>query len=412
MQSAKSRVSRCVGLGVVLAVAAASAALGTRGHEPEPRWWKGNTHTHTLWSDGDGAPELVVDWYRARGYAFLALTDHNQLQAEERWFPIKPISRLDEARVASLREQFGAERIDVGERGLRLATLDTLRGQFEAAGEFLLVQGEEVTAHYSLPATPTARKRDFPVHINALNIDALVPPRGGESPAALMNAALAAVRAEGARAGRPVVAHVNHPNFGWGLDWEDLAEIEGLGFFEVYNGHRGVKQSGDDARPGTERMWDLALARRLASGGGLLYGVATDDAHDYYDVVGATARPGRGWIQVRARTLAASALMEAMLAGDFYASSGVTLRDVAVIDGVYFVDVADEGCTVEFIGMRKGGEPGAVLQSSTTNPATYAMIGDELYVRVRVTSPRTHPDPNTEGEPERAWTQPVRGMRR
>jgi hypothetical protein len=415
MQTSLSHVRRCVGLGIVLAVAAASAALGTREHalaaaQPEPRWWKGNTHTHTLWSDGDGAPELVVDWYRARGYAFLALTDHNQLQAEERWFPVKPSSRLDEARVASLRERFGAERIEVSERGLRLATLDALRGQFEAAGEFLLVQGEEVTAHYSRPASTTAPKRDYPVHVNALNIDALVPPRGAESPVELMNAALAAVRAEGVRAGRPVVAHVNHPNFGWGLDWEDLAAVEGLGFFEVYNGHRGVKQGGDAQRPGTDRMWDLALARRVASGGELLYAVATDDAHDYHG--GATARPGRGWIQVRARTLNANALMEAMLAGDFYATSGVTLRDVAVREGVYVVDVVDEGCTVEFIGLRKGSEPGLVLHSTTDNPALYPFVGDELYVRARVTSPRIHPDPNTEGEPERAWTQPLRVARR
>jgi hypothetical protein len=284
--------------------------------------------------------------------------------------------------------------------------LDTLRGRFEARGEFLLVNGEEVTASHSDDATETKAARRLPVHINALNIRALVPPRGAESPAALMNAALAAIRAEGARAGVPVVAHVNHPNFGWGLGWEDLAAIEGLGFFEVFNGHRGVNQEGDDTRPPVDRMWDLALARRLTRGGELLYGVATDDAHNYFGAE--TARPGRGWIQVRARSLDADALMEAMHAGDFYASSGVTLRDVGVRDGAYSVDVADEGCTVEFVGTRKGGEPGVVLLSTTTNPATYPFVGDELYVRARVTSPRLHPDPNTAGDPERAWTQPVR----
>jgi len=39
------------------------------GGEPEPRWYRGNTHTHTLWSDGDAAPEVVADWYVSRGYA-------------------------------------------------------------------------------------------------------------------------------------------------------------------------------------------------------------------------------------------------------------------------------------------------------------------------------------------------------
>ena len=41
------------------------------------RWYKGNLHTHTLWSDGNHFPEMVVDWYASRGYDFLALTDHN-----------------------------------------------------------------------------------------------------------------------------------------------------------------------------------------------------------------------------------------------------------------------------------------------------------------------------------------------
>ena len=48
--------------------------------QPAVRWWKGNLHTHTLWSDGDDFPEMVVDWYKSRGYDFLALSDHNTLQ--------------------------------------------------------------------------------------------------------------------------------------------------------------------------------------------------------------------------------------------------------------------------------------------------------------------------------------------
>src|SRR5687767_15282911 len=43
------------------------------------RWFKGNTHTHTLNSDGDSTPDEVVRWYREHGYHFLVLTDHNFL---------------------------------------------------------------------------------------------------------------------------------------------------------------------------------------------------------------------------------------------------------------------------------------------------------------------------------------------
>jgi predicted metal-dependent phosphoesterase TrpH len=41
------------------------------------RWLKGNTHTHTTYSDGDSSPETVVDWCVDHGYDFIFLTDHN-----------------------------------------------------------------------------------------------------------------------------------------------------------------------------------------------------------------------------------------------------------------------------------------------------------------------------------------------
>src|SRR5437660_11099569 len=47
--------------------------------------WKGNLHTHSLWSDGDDYPEMIADWYKSHGYQFLALTDHNRLSEGERW---------------------------------------------------------------------------------------------------------------------------------------------------------------------------------------------------------------------------------------------------------------------------------------------------------------------------------------
>src|SRR5690349_2099741 len=50
-----------------------------------PRWWKGNLHTHTFWSDGDDFPEMVAEWYRTHDYNFLGLSDHNVLQQGQRW---------------------------------------------------------------------------------------------------------------------------------------------------------------------------------------------------------------------------------------------------------------------------------------------------------------------------------------
>ena len=54
-------------------------AVLTGAPESDARWWRGNTHTHTLWSDGDAAPTQVVGWYARSDYDFLVLSDHNQL---------------------------------------------------------------------------------------------------------------------------------------------------------------------------------------------------------------------------------------------------------------------------------------------------------------------------------------------
>lgn len=43
----------------------------------EGRWYKGNLHTHTTLSDGKQTPGERVAAYKAKGYDFLAITDHN-----------------------------------------------------------------------------------------------------------------------------------------------------------------------------------------------------------------------------------------------------------------------------------------------------------------------------------------------
>src|SRR4051812_12584908 len=56
--------------------------------EPQPRWWKGNLHTHSLWSDGNDYPEMIAAWYKEQGYNFLGLSDHNVIADQTRWVSI------------------------------------------------------------------------------------------------------------------------------------------------------------------------------------------------------------------------------------------------------------------------------------------------------------------------------------
>ena len=73
----------------------AAIAAGAAGQEEQgvpggdsPRWFRGNLHTHSLWSDGNDYPEMIVDWYARRGYQFLALSDHNVLGQGRRWMSV------------------------------------------------------------------------------------------------------------------------------------------------------------------------------------------------------------------------------------------------------------------------------------------------------------------------------------
>lgn len=385
-------------------------AAPAEGDAPAERWYRGNTHTHTLWSDGDAAPEHAVKWYVDNGYHFLVLSDHNVMQQGETWFAVTPDGRLTPSKVEGLETDFGTEwvRTREGEGGteMRLRTLEELKARFETPEGFLLVPGEEITDRYRLAE----------VHINAINIERNIDPTHGDSVQATIQNNLDAIRDQAAATGRPAIGHVNHPNYRKSMGVTNLALLTGDAFFEVYNGHRGSESEGDENRPDTEVMWDRALARRLGAGagdGGLLYGVASDDAHDHYEP-DAVSVPGRGWIMVRATELEGGALVEAMKRGDFYASTGVELTSIDFDGERLSIGIRQEpGVThvTEFIGTRRGDEEteaGRVLATTDANPAVHVLDGDELYVRARVVSSRLHPRPYLEGDRETAWVQPVR----
>ena len=83
---------------LAIALLVSFAALPVIASEPIPpnpaaRWWKGNLHTHSLWSDGNQFPEMIAEWYREQGYHFLALSDHNILSQGEKWMAARDINK-------------------------------------------------------------------------------------------------------------------------------------------------------------------------------------------------------------------------------------------------------------------------------------------------------------------------------
>lgn len=392
------------------------------------QWFKGNTHTHTLWSDGNDFPEMVTDWYVQRGYQFLALTDHNILHAKEVWMSTQAVEKRRKALGKTTMEKylarFGQDWVQTreldGHTEVRLRMLEEYRPKFEKPGQFLLIQAEEISAKFD----------KSPLHINAINVTDVIKPATGTSIPDTLRNNLQAILAQEKASGQPMLAHINHPNFQWAITPEEMAEVLEEQFFEIYNGHPMIHYEGDELRPGNEKIWDIANTLRTAT---LhvppMFGVATDDSHHYH---GEESSPGRGWVMVRAPKLESAALIKSMRAGDFYASSGVTLDELGIKDktlrlkihakpGVSYTtrivgtpvnydrstkSVSVEGDTMHPTRTSYSSDVGKTFATIEGTEVTFTPSEPVLYVRAVVTSTQPHANPSYPNQTEMAWIQP------
>jgi hypothetical protein len=292
----------------------------------EVRWFKGNTHTHTINTDGDSSPDTVVRWYKEHGYQFLVITDHDML-----------------------------------------TPTDGLNSIFAAPGKFLIMQGEEVTDNFN----------GAPVHLNAIFPKIVVAQQHGTSVAETMQKNARAIRAAG---GLP---QLNHPNFGWAITAADILAAPAITHFEVWNGHPLVHNRGGGGSPSTEEIWDAVL-----STGRKLYGLATDDVHHFKNEYSTDrANPGRGWIMVRARELSPQAIVAAIERGDFYASTGVRLKSNEVNSTEIRIELPEAtGRTPRRYRTHFIGKDGVILKTDVSLAPSYAFTGNELYIRARIES--------------------------
>ena len=108
------------------------------------------------------------------------------------------------------------------------------------------------------------------------------------------------------------IAVLAHP--AWSMNTvADAQELTGITHTEVYN---AVSESHQSMRAYSEGFVDLC------ANAGIHYQLlATDDAH-YYE----GDDDGKGWVMVRSAALSGEAIMEALRAGNFYASQGPELR--------------------------------------------------------------------------------------
>jgi hypothetical protein len=162
----------------------------------------------------------------------------------------------------------------------------------------------------------------------------------------------------------------------------------GAKLLEIANSQFQIWNAGDPDHPSLESQWDAVL-----STGAMLWGVASDDAHHYEPAGGGKYPAGGGWVVVHARRNP-QAILDALSAGRFYASTGVTLSRAEADNDELVVKVepdANHTYTIEFI------EQGKVV-STENGLSGRRQIPRDGYVRAVV----------TRDDGKKAWVQPVR----
>lgn len=304
-----------------LALFLATSVFAQSNEAPE-KWYKGNTHTHTLNTDGRDVPYDVAKWYREKGYNFVVVTDHEYIT--------------------------------------KIEPLNDLLGR---TGSFLVISGQEVT--------DTSEGK--PIHSNGLGLTKVVMPSKLPNKVESLQKNIDNIRAAGG------IPQLNHPNFGWALSATEIRQLKGLRLMEIYNGHPMVNNlGGGPGFPSAEAIWD-----ELLTSGMTIYAIGDDDVHQLHSKGEAIeALPGQAWIYVRAKELTSTAILIAIDNGDFYASTGVELTEYKADKSEVSIKVKATNFSkyrIQFIGSG-----GKILQETHEPNAIYKVQGSEGYVRAKV----------------------------
>lgn len=252
-------------------------------------FYKANMHTHTTVSDGKFTPEEVKAAYMREGYSIVAFTDHEILLphpelCDENFLALTGVEIA--LNPAGVHPQYART------YHLNLYPRDQLKRDFGAYTD------KEVWLEHSRKyALPEQAGRNYP----------------REYSVKCANEIIALAKKEG------FFVSYNHPV--WSLQTsEDYAGLKGLWGVEVYNT--------DCARvglPDTPQPFD-----ELLRAGERVFPLATDDSHGDRDRFG-------GYLMVKAEELECDAVIEALEAGNFYATTGPEIYGLTLENGVLHI---------------------------------------------------------------------------
>ncbi|MBO4283622.1 MAG: PHP domain-containing protein [Clostridia bacterium] len=254
------------------------------------RFYKANLHLHTTVSDGRFTPEEIKAAYREKGYSILAFTDH------EIFVPHNDLS--DDNFLALNAHEIAVDEITVrGDRYQRTYHLNFYAKSRETTLSPVFSESRIVCPSSMALVTDEMRKTDARAVYSTESVNELIRI-GNEN---------------------GFFVCYNHPV--WSLqNYPDYIGLEGLWGIEVYNRSSVLENLPDTTVP----FDDLLRA------GKDVFPICSDDSHIAADCFG-------GWTMIRADSLAYDDVIAALLAGNFYSTTGPEIRELSLEDGVLTV---------------------------------------------------------------------------
>ncbi|MGB3306950.1 MAG: CehA/McbA family metallohydrolase [Thermomicrobiales bacterium] len=305
------------------------------------RFFKGNLHTHSTRSDGGLAPAEVVAAYRERGYDFLSLTDHFLPETHFRK-QADPASFITVSDTCDLRSDDFTTILGAEIHGPRMKN-----------GELWHLVANGLPLDF---APLSEDETGLDVARRAVDAGAFV---------AIAHPAWNSLAVEDARAAA-AFAHA----------------------VEVYNHSCAVEIDRGDS-------W--YMADLLAQEGFRLSACATDDAHIEFPKYPETWEQEAfgGWVHVKAESLDPDALVTALKAGHYYASTGPMIHDISLEDDHLIVECEP---AVQVFATGNGSRNKRVRGGGITQAAIpLAPFRSDGHLRITVVGERGG----------RAWTNPI-----
>ena len=276
--------------------------------------YKTNLHCHTTVSDGHRTPQEIKDMYKAAGYSVVAFTDHDKL----------------------------------------------VNHSYLNDDSFLAVSGCELGLNQVIPGVPFKKTKLYHFNLYATNpsMETTPPPlKMDYSDKDAINRYISDRVSEG------FLVCYNHPYWSTNI-YEDYAPLRGCFAMEIYNHNCEL---GDGYYGYNPQVYDEMLRT-----GNNIFCVATDDNHNWqHDSFG-------GFVMVNADSLSYGNIINGLKQGDFYASQGPEIYEIA-IEGKKLTVKCSE---VDIIVVYTDGRKSHYARAEGMEGAEFELDGDEKYIRV------------------------------